>query len=134
MSTESQHSQQHARTRPEQGHDPRPVIWSHVLWEHVAERRMEAEVLRRIQRLAEADAHDRETDRMSEALLRAEGDVYVTTEQAVQITQGAKAQTIRSWSRRVGKRRPQVRTLRRGQTILYHRDDLLKLATGGGKS
>lgn len=115
--------------RREDRHKPRPVIWGETLWQYVRSLRTGAEVLRRIHRHTEAAAHDAETDRLVEVILQSEGDEYVTTAQAVEITRGAKPQTIRSWARRLPSRRPAVRTLRRGSMILYHRDDLLQISS-----
>jgi hypothetical protein len=127
-------TRQTPRARPEADHDPRPVIWSDALWTHVAERRLEAEVLRRIQRHTEADMHDSETDRIVAALIRAEGEVWVDTMRAVQIVTAAigrpaKPDTIRSWGRREGKRRPKVRASAAGGSWVFHRDDLLRTAS-----
>jgi hypothetical protein len=103
------------------------------MWAHVAERRLEAEILRRINKTAEADAHDAETDRIVEALIRSEGEIWIDTMRAVQVVSAAigrpaKADTIRSWGRREGKRRPKVRAKKAGNDWLFHRDDLLRSA------
>lgn len=107
------------RCRPESSHTPATVIWSDPLWAHVRSLRHEADILRNLEREADARARDRDADRLVDAIIRGEGDVWVDTAQAEFLT-GARPDTIRSWARRA-----KVRTRKLGGEWRYHRDDLI---------
>lgn len=115
-------------SRPDSGHNPRPVIWSGPLWDLVTSMRLEAEVLRRVGAEINADARVRDANRLATTLISAEGEVWVTTAKAETLID-AKADTIRSWARR-----KMVRACRRGGNWLFHRDDLLRQAGERGAS
>jgi hypothetical protein len=110
------------RKHPEYDHAPRPVVWSEPLWDLVRTMRGQATLLRSIRQDAAADVRDVDADQLVAALIQAEGDTWVDTERAIQLTQG-KADTIRSWARR-----GTVRAAKAGGDWLYHRDDLLRTA------
>lgn len=117
------------RKHPEDDHAPRPVVWSDPLWELVRTMRQQAALLRDIRQDTAADVRDADADRLVAALIQGEGDVWVDTERAIELTFGARADTIRSWARR-----GTVRASKSGGDWLYHRDDLLRSAqqvTGG---
>lgn len=120
---DSSSSTQQKRQHPEDNHTPRPVVWSEGLWARVREMRQEANVLRRLRLDSEAAARDDDADQWVFLLKAAEGDIWVNTDQAIEITWGAKADTIRSWARR-----GRVRAQKSGGDWLYHRDDLLRSA------
>lgn len=96
------------------------VVWSDPMWTLVEELRAEAATLRRIRpEHPDADSLEAVANRVLEALAAGEGEVWVTTAAAQELTR-RKPDTIRSWHRR-----QRIRTRKTGGTILYHRDDLL---------
>lgn len=111
------------RKHPEDSHTPRPVVWSDPLWALVRAMRQEAALLRGIRQDTAADVRDADADRLVAALVQGEGDIWVDTERAIELTFGARADTIRSWARR-----GTVRASKTGGDWLYHRDDLLRTA------